>query len=67
LQEPAARLGGALLLLCTQGGAALSAASSAASPLALVPGGPKPLPFVGNMPVFLRVSVLELCGPAPAC
>lgn len=55
LHEPSARVAGFLLLLATADGRELSSDSKAAPALAPVPGGPRPLPFVGNLPVFLTV------------
>jgi len=53
--HPEASLAGALLLLATADGAAPSEEAAAAAALTTPPAGPKPLPVVGNMLLYVSV------------
>jgi hypothetical protein len=59
--DAAACLGGALLLVATADGAELSSEIAAGAPLSAPPAGPKPLPFLGNMHLYMKVCVC-VCG-----
>jgi hypothetical protein len=49
-------LAGALLLVATADGAELSSETAGRVPLTQPPAGPKPLPFLGNMMLYLKVG-----------
>lgn len=55
--DEAACLQGALLLVATADGAELSRETAAAAALSSPPAGPRPLPFLGNMTLYLKVGV----------
>lgn len=56
---PEACLAGALLLVATQDGKTLSAAAGAAAALTTPPSGPRPLPLVGNLMLYMSVRAAE--------